>query len=151
MIRARWWWFFSNSLAMAALSCTGLPVASSLTASHIDCTTVSSAASTSFSRAMEPCVGCMQPIRSRKAFLGLGRATGLNSDVVARRPSNHRNEDKSRLRLEVVQQAATPTLSFPERNSLKNLNSAAVSDVSGIISLKFLYFSYVNWYGSILH
>lgn len=119
---------------MAALSCTGLPVASSLVASHIDCTTSAGCAardvkaSTSLSR--EPCVGCVATSGSRITLGVGGRATGL-SDVASRRPSSHRSEDKSWRRLEVVQQAAPPALSFPERNSMKNLDTG---DVSGTTS-----------------
>lgn len=108
---------------MAAVSCTGLPVASSFA---VDSTSSASTrdvkASTSFSRGMD-----VQPVRSRKG-VGMGRATGFSIDVASRRP----NEEKSRRRrLEVVQQAAPPpTLSFPARNSLKTLDSDAVPDVS---------------------
>lgn len=130
-------------MAMAALSCIGLPVASSLSA---DSTSTSSSSaprdgksSNGVSRAaMEPtCVGCLQTCRSSvgaRNWLGLGRTTGL-SDGNYMKISSYRNEDKSRRRLEIVQQAAPPTLSFPERNSLKNLDTGAVLDVSGTKSL----------------
>lgn len=139
-------------MAMAALSCTGLPVASSLSAvSHVESTSASTSvsrdvkASNGVSRAaMEPCVGCVQTCRSSVAApgsrnpLGLSRGTGL-SDGKFMKISSYRNEEKSRRRVEIVQQAAPSTLSFPERNSLKNLETGAVLDVSGTESVSNLF------------
>ena len=135
--------------AMAAFSCTGLPVASSFATSHIDgaSTSVSSASrdvkpSNGVGRAaMEPCVGCIQSTRAvaspgSRSPLGLGRTSGL-SDVNSWKIRSYRNEEKSRGRLEIVQQAAPPILSFPERNSMKNLETGSVLDVSGTTSLPF--------------
>jgi len=90
---------------MAAVSCTGLPVASS------------ASTSTCCGRAMaEP------PPPSRvgapRTQLGLSNLSKISS---------YRGEDKSRRRFEIVQQAAPSTLSFPERNSL---DSNSVLDVS---------------------
>ncbi|XP_024398795.1 uncharacterized protein [Physcomitrium patens] len=118
-------------MAMTALSCAGLPVASSLATSYIECSANASSAprdvkpSTSVSKAaMEPCFVCRHPAASgSRNSLGPGRTTGLNG--------SHRSEDKSRRRLETVPQAAPPTLSFPERNSMANLETGAVPDISG--------------------
>lgn len=118
-------------MAMAALSCTGLPVTSSLAASHIECSTSAYSVSrdvkpsASVSRAaMEPCVVCMPPSASASRIpLGLGKTTGLYG--------SHRIEDRSRYRLQIVQQAAPPTVSFTERNFMKNLETGTVPELSG--------------------
>jgi len=98
-------------IAMAALSCTGLRIPPSLASSHVECTSRA---------AMEPCVGCRLTIRSTLLSspdswtpLGLGGSTGLN-DLNCRRLSRRsRKDEKSRRRLEIVQQA---TLRVLERN-----------------------------------
>lgn len=72
---------------------------------------------------MEPCVVCMPPSASASRIpLGLGKTTGLYG--------SHRIEDRSRYRLQIVQQAAPPTVSFTERNFMKNLETGTVPELS---------------------
>lgn len=106
-------------MAMAALSCTGLPT---LASSHIECSSSASRdlkQSTGVSRAaMEPCVGCRQGIRSTLCSpvswtpLGLGRKLGLN-DMNCRRLRGDKEEEKSRRGVEIVQRV---TVRVFERN-----------------------------------
>ena len=127
---------------MSALSCTGLPLASSLSVDSTSTCPKDGKSSNGVSRAaMEPaCLGCcMQVSRSPiRNSLGLSRATGL-SDGHSLKITSYRNEDvtSSRRRLETVQQAAPSTLNFPDRNSLMNLESGAVLDASGTKQILF--------------
>lgn len=57
----------------------------------------------------------MAALSCARSPLGLDRTTGLN-DKNSRRPSSDRNEDNGGRFLEIVQQAASPGLSFSERN-----------------------------------
>ena len=111
--------------AMASLSCIRLGVPSPVMACNIECGSTASSLSRDVKQGaglrVEPCVGCTQSTLSTLAssgswnLLGLGRAAGLN-DLNCRSPSREKNEDKSRRRLEIVQQAAPSTSTFSERN-----------------------------------
>ncbi|XP_024377990.1 uncharacterized protein [Physcomitrium patens] len=105
----------------------GLPVASSLVAPHIDCSSTASLSSKDVKctglawAAMEPCAGSLLPVRSSAASpgirtpVGLGRTAGLN-DIIFRRSNYGRNEEKSGRVTEIVQQFTPSPSSLPEGN-----------------------------------
>lgn len=90
---------------MTAVCCTGLPVAGSLS---VDSTSTCP-------KATHGVTTCVQTSRRKTTGLSDGNINSLKI-------SCYRNEEKSRRRLDVVQQAAPPTLS---------LNPLETVDVSG--------------------
>lgn len=99
---------------------------------------------------LEPCGGCIvQTCRSsnpsprgfHSSGLRSGKGFSNTGSTEFRELNNHRrNKSRQQQRLQIVQQAAPPTFNFPDKQTVKNLETG-LPDLSGIIPSSSILFS----------